>query len=45
MDVFGDLWHGLDRFDVVLCSGVIYHVPNPMALLLRLAWRRSTSCS
>ena len=36
MDVFGDLWHGLDRFDVVLCSGVIYHVPNPMALLLRL---------
>ena len=24
MDVFGDHWHGLDRFDVVLCSGLIY---------------------
>ena len=36
MDVFGDHWQGLDRFDVVLCSGLIYHVPNPMALLMRL---------
>jgi SAM-dependent methyltransferase len=36
MDVFGDLWQGLDRFDVVLCSGLIYSVPNPMALLMRL---------
>ena len=36
MDVFGDLWQGMDRFDVVLCSGVIYHVPNPMSLLMRL---------
>jgi SAM-dependent methyltransferase len=36
MDVFGDLWQGLDRFDVVLCSGLIYSVPNPMSLLSRL---------
>ena len=40
MDVFGDHWHGLDRFDVVLCSGLIYHVPNPMSLLMRLACRQ-----
>jgi tRNA (mo5U34)-methyltransferase len=37
MDVFGELWHGLGTFDVVLCSGLIYHVPSPMSLLLRLA--------
>jgi SAM-dependent methyltransferase len=36
MDVFGEHWLGLDRFDVVLCSGLIYHVPDPMALLMRL---------
>jgi tRNA (mo5U34)-methyltransferase len=36
MDVFGELWHGLGTYDVVLCSGVIYHVPNPMSLLIRL---------
>lgn len=36
MDIFGELWHGLGRYDVVLCSGVIYHVPNPMSLLMRL---------
>jgi SAM-dependent methyltransferase len=37
MDVFGELWQGLGRFDVVLCSGLIYSVPSPMSLLLRLA--------
>ena len=37
MDVFGELWQGLGSFDVVLCSGLIYSVPNPMSLLLRLA--------
>ena len=36
MDIFGELWHGLGRYDVVLCSGVIYHVPSPMSLLIRL---------
>ena len=36
MDVFGELWQGMARFDVVLCSGVLYHVPNPMSLLMRL---------
>src|SRR6185503_9229099 len=37
MDVFGELWQGLGSFDVVLCSGLIYSVPSPMTLLLRLA--------
>ena len=37
MDVFGELWQGLGSFDVVLCSGLIYSVPSPMSLLLRLA--------
>jgi SAM-dependent methyltransferase len=37
MDVFGELWQGLGDFDVVLCSGLIYSVPSPMTLLLRLA--------
>ncbi len=37
MDVFGELWQGLGKFDVVLCSGLIYSVPSPMSLLLRLA--------
>ena len=37
MDVFGELWQGLGCFDVVLCSGLIYSVPSPMTLLLRLA--------
>jgi SAM-dependent methyltransferase len=36
MDVFGDHWLALERFDVVLCSGLIHHVPNPIALLNRL---------
>jgi len=36
MDVFGDGWLGLERFDVVLCSGLIYSVPDPMGLLMRL---------
>ena len=36
----GDATHlpgDLGTFDVVLCSGLIYHVPSPMSLLLRLA--------
>jgi len=37
MDVFGELWQGLGSFDVVLCSGLLYSVPSPMSLLLRLA--------
>lgn len=36
MDVFGEHWLGLGRFDVVLCSGLLYHVPSPLPLLLRL---------
>jgi SAM-dependent methyltransferase len=36
MDVFGDGWLGLDQFDVVLCSGLIYSVPDPIGLVMRL---------
>ena len=36
MDVFGEHWHGLGTSDVVLCSGLIYSVPNPIGLLTRL---------
>lgn len=36
MDVFGDGWLGLERFDVVLCSGLLYSVPDPIGLLMRL---------
>jgi SAM-dependent methyltransferase len=35
-DVFSEKFLELDRFDVVLCSGVLYHVENPMSLLFRL---------
>jgi len=36
MDVFGDHWQGLGSFDVVLCSGLLNSVPNPVGLLARL---------
>jgi len=40
-DVFSEKFLELDRYDVVLCSGVLYHVENPMSLLFRL--RKSVS--
>jgi SAM-dependent methyltransferase len=36
MDVFSEKWLQLDTFDVVLCSGVLYHVENVLSLLSRL---------
>ena len=36
MDVLSEKWLELDSFDVVLCSGVLYHVENPLSLLFRL---------
>lgn len=36
MDVFSEKFIELDRFDVVLCSGVLYHVENVLSLLFRL---------
>jgi SAM-dependent methyltransferase len=36
MDVLSEKWLELDDFDVVLCSGVLYHVENVISLLLRL---------
>ena len=36
MDVFSPHFLTLPRFDVVLCAGVLYHVPTPVDLLLRL---------
>jgi len=36
MDIFSDGFLALPWFDVVLCSGVLYHVMNPMGLLFRL---------
>jgi SAM-dependent methyltransferase len=36
MDVLSEKWLALDTFDVVLCSGVLYHVENPLSLLFRL---------
>jgi tRNA (mo5U34)-methyltransferase len=36
MDVFSEKWLELGEFDVVLCSGVLYHVENVMSLLFRL---------
>lgn len=41
LDVLSEKWLELDTFDVVLCSGVLYHVENVISLLLRL--RRVTS--
>lgn len=36
MDVMSEKWLELDAFDVVLCSGVLYHVENVISLLFRL---------
>ena len=36
MDVFNPNFLGLPVFDVVLCSGVLYHVSDPVGLLRRL---------
>ena len=36
MDIFSEKFLELDRFDVVLCSGVLYHVENVLSLLFRL---------
>lgn len=36
MDVFGESWLGLGRFDVVLCSGMLPTVQSPALLLARL---------
>lgn len=36
LDIFTEQFVALPVFDVVLCSGVFYHVPNPVSLLLRL---------
>lgn len=36
LDIFSEKWLELDRFDVVLCAGVLYHVENVMSLLFRL---------
>ena len=36
MDIFGEKWLEMGTFDVVLCSGVLYHVENVMSLLFRL---------
>lgn len=36
LDVLSEKWLELDTYDVVLCSGVFYHVENVVSLLLRL---------
>lgn len=36
MDIFAEQFVALPIFDVVLCSGVFYHVPSPISLLVRL---------
>ncbi len=36
LDLLSEKWLELDTFDVVLCSGVLYHVENVISLLLRL---------
>lgn len=35
-DIFSEKFLELDRYDVVLCSGVLYHVESPISLLVRL---------
>ena len=35
-DVFSEKFLELDTYDVVLCSGVLYHVENVLSLLFRL---------
>lgn len=36
IDVFSEKWLELGEFDVVLCSGLLYHVENVASLLFRL---------
>jgi len=36
IDIFSEKFLEIDNFDVVLCSGVLYHVENVMSLLFRL---------
>ncbi len=36
LDVFSEKFLALDTYDIVLCSGVLYHVENPISLLFRL---------
>jgi len=36
MDIFSEKWLEMGTYDVVLCSGVLYHVENVMSLLFRL---------
>src|SRR5687768_5846984 len=36
LDIFSEKFLELDRFDVVLCGGVLYHVENVLSLLFRL---------
>jgi tRNA (mo5U34)-methyltransferase len=36
MDIFSEKFWELEDFDVVLCSGVLYHVENVLSLLFRL---------
>lgn len=36
LDVMADKFWQLPEFDIVLCSGVLYHVENPLGLLFRL---------
>lgn len=36
LDVLSEKWLELDTFDIVLCSGVLYHVENVISLLFRL---------
>jgi SAM-dependent methyltransferase len=36
LDVLSEKFLELDRYDVVLCAGLLYHVENPMSLCFRL---------
>ena len=36
MDVYSPHFLSLPRFDVMLCAGVLYHVTDPVGLMLRL---------
>lgn len=36
LDVLSEKWLELETFDIVLCSGVLYHVENVISLLFRL---------
>ena len=36
VDVMSEKFLELEQFDIVMCKGVLYHVANPMSLLVRL---------